>query len=225
MAGLGFFLALACGFGGVASIFFSAASRRRSVSVLVYGSEASLTDTDTSPSKEKEYAEFYQQVGECITSWALVEERLFDLCWTVLGTSRRKAAIVYAFNRSLSGRLRLSEELVAAMFPKPASGEQPSPEAKAWKEVRAKFTSLLPIRNALAHRPVAMNLTMDFDSPELDITDSWVEVYEAKYDAQRGGSDTIGVLKIENLKVHLEQVKVLAQDILAVTMKAREVPP
>jgi hypothetical protein len=39
--------------------------------------------------------EFHSLIGYCIAEWAKVDEELFRICWSCLGTHRERASVVY----------------------------------------------------------------------------------------------------------------------------------
>jgi hypothetical protein len=100
--------------------------------------------------------DFLMWVGYCITTWAEVEEQLFQICWKCLHCPKEQAAIVYYRTPSLDARVSLTDELVKYILPKPErrSGGHDHVSVKAWKQIERKFRSLLPTRNRIAHHPL-----------------------------------------------------------------------
>jgi hypothetical protein len=92
--------------------------------------------------------EFFTWLGKCITAWASVENHLFEICVSSLGTTKHRAAIVYYRTPSLDARLELTNELVLTVLP---ARER---DVKIWDNIKKEIKSLSPIRNRLAHHPV-----------------------------------------------------------------------
>src|SRR5271168_4030122 len=103
--------------------------------------------------------EFMLMVGNCITEWANVQEALFRICWRCLRSPQQQAAIVFYQTPSLEGRMRLVNELVLSLLPlkDPASGgHHDHADAKWWDQIEKDFRNLQPVRNRMAHHPVAV---------------------------------------------------------------------
>lgn len=101
-----------------------------------------------------EYETFLGNLGRCITIWAFVEEKLFDLCLMTLKAPKKQTAIVYYRTPTIDSRLALVEELIAAVLPIKNPGEHSTPTEIEWDKVAKEFRLLLPERNAMAHFPM-----------------------------------------------------------------------
>jgi hypothetical protein len=98
--------------------------------------------------------EFYQLIGECIKAWATVEGQLYDICAKLLKSDDNLVSVVFFRNRSIGGRLELTDELLTVRFPK-IDGCDPT-VIKAWDAIKKQIKDILPVRNSLAHHPVKM---------------------------------------------------------------------
>jgi len=91
--------------------------------------------------------EFYKWVGHSITAWADVETWLFQLCWRSIGSSegsKKRAAIVYFRTPSLDARIKLVDELVNTVLPKPApeSGTHTNADVRKWNELKKSLKDI-----------------------------------------------------------------------------------
>lgn len=143
--------------------------------------------------------EFMRFLGMCITEWAQIEEVLFEVCLTILKTTKELTAIVYYRTPTLDSRLQLADELISTVFPPPNPGDHPSPERKAWKAIYDQFKCLLPERNLLAHGVAGPTIT--------DISGEWLhdvryEAYPHPHERMRGKS-TKEPMALADLKKHI----------------------
>jgi hypothetical protein len=98
---------------------------------------------------------FLMHPGYCISTWAEVEQKLFEICWKALQSPREQAAIVYYRTPTLDARLTLTDELLRHVLPKRErpNGGHDHPDVMAWDALDKEITELLPTRNRLAHHP------------------------------------------------------------------------
>jgi hypothetical protein len=99
--------------------------------------------------------ELHKWIGYSITAWAKVEERLFELCWRSLGSSKERAAIVYFKTPSLAGRISLVDELIKTVLPKPErkDGAHHHQDVITWTNLRKKIEPEFATRRRIAHHP------------------------------------------------------------------------
>lgn len=131
--------------------------------------------SDSTPDKE---TAFYSWVGLYITRWAFIEETLFLICSTVLGTDPARTAVVFYRTPTLSSRIELISELMTVRFPPPerANGGHRDKRYKAWERLAQKLKALMPMRNSVAHHPVI-----------------WRGGVECKIETQADGSQVVRV--------------------------------
>jgi hypothetical protein len=146
--------------------------------------------------------EFLMYVGYCITTWADVEEKLFDILWKCLKCPPEQAAIVYYRTPNLDGRLSLTDELVKHALPKPKrkSGGHPHPDVKQWNELEAKFRQLLSVRRRIAHHPFH-SMTFPASHGLLSGYTS-VQIWISEEEKLRGKADAVQPLLLGDLKAH-----------------------
>jgi hypothetical protein len=102
--------------------------------------------------------EFYKWVGHSITAWANVETWFFQLCWRSIGSSeasKERAAIVYFRTPTLDARIKLVDELVKTILPRPQrrKGGHAYPDVQQWNKLKKKLEKNLSTRNRIAHHP------------------------------------------------------------------------
>jgi hypothetical protein len=156
-------------------------------------------------------------VGHCITAWAGLEDRLFEILWCILGCPQERAAIVYYKTPQLEARLTLTDELVRSILPKTGSGTQPHPDLKAWDAVRKSISEELAVRRRIAHQPVRTGkviIPLSGDEKSLMMSGhlefSYYEIYVSENEALRGKMAKPDTLNIHDLMEHEQTVKGLA---------------
>ncbi len=166
-------------------------------------------------SDDPERNEFYRWIGHCITAWADLEDRLFEILWRVLSCPQVRAAIVYYKTPSLEARLTLTDELVRSTLPKTKSGDQPHADLKAWNSIRVDIGNELSVRRRIAHQPVRTGkVTIPISDKEGFPSDllefSYYEIYVSENEALRGKPADPDTLTIHEIMNHEETVKSLA---------------
>lgn len=87
-------------------------------------------------SRNYEADEFHAWVGYCITAWAGIDQRLFEIFWQILACSKNHASVIYYRINSMDTRLNLVDELVETTFPKRKSGEHKPDDLIAWNKLK-----------------------------------------------------------------------------------------
>jgi hypothetical protein len=155
------------------------------------------------PSLEKTTeTHFHQLVGYCITTWAEVEDQLFQVFWKTMKCPQEQAAIVYFRCPGLDARFNLTEELVEAALPKPQrkSGGHAHPSFKEWKNIAKEFRELLATRRRIAHHPTKEK--KQTNAVGLWDTFSWFEIYVHENEQLRGQSEHLRPLVAGDLQSH-----------------------
>lgn len=154
--------------------------------------------------------DFLLQVGACITQWADVEEELFEICLACLGCPRERAAIVYYRTPTIDTRLKLVDELIEAVFPKPdrPSGGHVHPDIKRWRRIRTSFETALRTRSRIAHQPMATRSELRNIGLLLLgwYQESWFEIYVSRNEQYRKKAANTPALRINDLKAHYRVV-------------------
>ncbi len=154
--------------------------------------------------------DFYKWVGMCIKEWATFEALLYDVCTLVLKANPRHTAIIYYRISNISGRLSLTESLVATIFPPRKSGRRPHPPAIAWNELVKNTRPLLTIRNLLAHSPVGHAFHTEWieEAEKIEPVNShWLHVTTSVAEQLTGKHESIDQ---PSLPDHFEAVKAAA---------------
>jgi hypothetical protein len=164
--------------------------------------------------------EFHKRVGLCITAWATLEEQLFNICHSSLGSSKVRAAIVYFKIPGLDARLSLIDELVISVLPKPIreDGGHQHKDAATWAALCNRIRDQLSTRRRIAHHPVREQRAESlFDVQDIHaLTDfhtlSSLELYMSENEQLRGKGRS-GSLHLGDLQRHYMAVTSLADQL------------
>jgi hypothetical protein len=126
----------------------------------------SLTPNIDSP----EAVEFFRRLGLCITAWAYIDRRLYQIFHHATGFDQKQSALVFYASRAFGNRLRLVDSAVKAAW----SRDQYTDE---WKPLNNQAVALSHTRNILAHQP-ALRLGTAKDGKPFDIYSIHIEPYE-----------------------------------------------
>lgn len=139
--------------------------------------------------------EFYKLVGECITTWAGIESKIFRIFRLFLHTDRQFAAILFFRAPSLDARFSTVGEIIAAAFPKTArkNGGHDHPLVIEWAKIRQRSISLVKFRNALAHQQVSRR-------------DGEIQVRYSENESWRGTKPSIETIKRGDLTNHQKEL-------------------
>jgi hypothetical protein len=167
--------------------------------------------------------DFFTWLGKCITSWAQVEDHLFEICFSSLGCTRHKAAIVYYRTPTLDARLKLTNELIRTVLPgrERKSGGHDHQDVKYWNETRSMIEHELSTRNRLAHHPIEQKKLVpvfikpdgtqstDAESEAISslMTVSWHESYVSEAESLRGGHENLKPLTAPDLSRHRVEIE------------------
>src|ERR1700722_18093326 len=102
---------------------------------------------------EAKNAEFYTDVGKFITTWAEIDNNLFNICHDVLGCSWQHAGIVYSRFKLLAAKLAFVDTLIVSVIPKPAkkNGGHIHKDEKLWRRIIAGISDRFGVRTRVAH--------------------------------------------------------------------------
>jgi hypothetical protein len=160
-----------------------------------------MASPDESPSLTGRHDDLFRWVGICFKEWASLEAHLFTTCLLVLGADATHVAIIYYRTPTLDARLTLADELLRTRM----SGR----DLVAWKKLLVDVRALLPIRNLLAHSPIAtVRQTEWLESDETGqiepIDTNWLEIATSPWEQLRGRPERS--IKDEELPDHFRQV-------------------
>jgi hypothetical protein len=159
--------------------------------------------------------EFHSLMGNCISTWATIEQYLFKICRESLGSITIRAAIVYYRTPTIDARRTLVDELVRTVLPSknPPSGGHDHPDVDEWKEIYKEMGELLRVRNRIAHQPIGPRMEFKSESatgsPEL-----WFEIYMSEHESARKGEPPKALRK-EDLQQHASAVWELKERLAA----------
>jgi len=164
--------------------------------------------------------DFHCLIGYSIAEWAEVERQLFAICWTALRCPLEQAAVVYARTPTIDSRLRVITDLLNIIFPKPGSGGHRHKAFKRWEIVTKNITTLLPVRNRIAHHPTGNKVIM---KPGPEDAGGFSEIYLfevfglhlSDFDAVRGKHKEKPELYEADLAEHLAAVTKLREELLS----------
>ncbi len=146
--------------------------------------------------------EFFRWLGVCISSWAFVDRRLYQIFHHATGFEVPQSALVYYGNRQLSGRLRMTDKAAKMFLPQDVFDDQ-------WRPLYNESLNLTHTRNILAHHP-AKRLATAQKGMAFDIYSIHIEPYERilndDYPGLRGKTE----LLVEDLRQHDSEVSQLA---------------
>ena len=148
-----------------------------------------------------EGAEFFQWLGICISTWAFVDRRLYQIFHHATGFDQRQSALVYYGNRQFSGHLRMTDKALKMFLPKEEF------EAE-WRPLHDEALNLSHTRNILTHHPTK-RLGTSRKGMAFDIYSIHIEPYERilndDYPGLRGKTE----LLVDDLRQHDSEVRVL----------------
>lgn len=157
-------------------------------------------------------AEFHALMGEAIAGWAKIEAHLFKICRAALGTSSRRAAIVFSRVGQLEAKRQLVDALLKTRLPTSSENEGlEHPDTQRWGGVSKDLRELIHIRNMIAHQPIEPHLdwTVDLDGG-VGKTELWYEItasdHQRARDSKPGNS-----LNVDDLRVHIQNVRQLRE--------------
>jgi hypothetical protein len=135
--------------------------------------------------------QFFMWIGLCITAWAKLEEHLFNICQLSLGTRLDRAALVYCRTPTLDARVKLIDELVRTVLPKPAKkdGGHPHADLKQWTGIRKEIERLLSVRRRIADHPVRGTSAVE-EKGDMLFEKTWIELYMSANETLRSGDET-----------------------------------
>ena len=95
--------------------------------------------------------EFFASLGDSITAWAAVEQKLFDLFQIALGADREKSSILFWAIPAFSMRLSYTSMFVTHCLKTDANKKTKA--QKIWNALQQDIENLRAVRNKLVHQP------------------------------------------------------------------------
>jgi hypothetical protein len=146
----------------------------------------------------KEVTEFYRLLGMCVSSWAFVDRRLYEIFHHAIKLHYKHSAFLYYRNRAFNERLRVVDDALKMALTK----EQFENE---WRPLRDDIADLSHTRNIFAHHPTLRTGTSK-DGKPLDIYTIRIEPYERVLNRDYPGLRGKNELGVEDLMQHESEV-------------------
>jgi hypothetical protein len=141
-----------------------------------------------------EAIEFFRHLGICITVWAFIDRRLYQIFHHTTGFEQKQSALIFYGDRTFSRRLRLVDRAIKAAWTKER-------HAQEWRPLHDQIVALSHTRNILAHQPT-LRLATAKDGKPFDIYSIHIEPYERILNGDYRGLQGKDQLYIEDLKQH-----------------------
>ncbi|MGO9698065.1 MAG: hypothetical protein ACLPX7_02240 [Xanthobacteraceae bacterium] len=121
-------------------------------------------------SSTPEAIEFFKWLGMCVSTWAFIDRRLYQIFHHAIGLDQKQSAFLYYRNRAFNQRLRMVDDAVKMAFSKEVFDLE-------WRPLRDQVVNLSHTRNIFAHHPT-MRVGTSQDRKPMDIYSISVEPYE-----------------------------------------------
>jgi hypothetical protein len=143
------------------------------------------------PNKDApEAIEFYRWLGICVSVWAHIDRRLYQIFHHATGFEQKQSALVFYASRAFDNRLKIVTRAIRA------TGQY----VDEWLPLRDQTSALSHTRNIFAHQPVRHGASKD--GKPFNIYSIHIEPYERilndDYSGLRGKTE----LYIEDLRQH-----------------------
>jgi hypothetical protein len=160
-----------------------------------------MTDDPKSPAIIKLHAdenspeaiEFFRQLGLCVTTWAFVDRRLFQIFHHCMGFDQTQSAFIYYRQRAFNSRLRMVDDAVKVFAKEIYDSE--------WRPLRDQTENLSHTRNIFAHQPT-LRIGTAKDGKPLDIYSIHIEPYERALNKDYPGLRGKETLTVDDLIAH-----------------------
>ena len=117
-----------------------------------------------------EAVQFYRWLGICVSTWAFIDRRLYQIFRHASGLEQLQSATQFYKDRSFKSRLRMTDRALKAAF----NTDQCEAE---WRPLHDEAKELSYTRNIFAHHP-AKRLATSKGGQALDIYSIHIEPYE-----------------------------------------------
>lgn len=159
---------------------------------------------------------FYMLCGKCISHWANIESRLFDVFKLCLGAPSEKASasLFYGQSRTLGHRLSITNDILKTCRAiHPAANDPPHTLQTEWDAIHGKTDDLIPFRNYLAHRAI---ITVREEVPDILWVSDTVEyeeiaVLDEDHAKRLQGKTRTGRIKRSELEKHWTDIMAITQ--------------
>lgn len=169
--------------------------------------DAPIVKVQADPTSENA-KDFFQQLGVCISTWAFVDRRLYQIFHHASGSKQQQeSALSYYKQRAFGRRLDLVDDALKTMLLKEIYESD-------WKPLFTEATELSYTRNILAHHPAKCLSTLKNGEP-LAIYSIHIEPYERILNYNYPGLLGKDELRLEDLVQHEIDIMSLEQKLHA----------
>jgi hypothetical protein len=102
--------------------------------------------------------EFYAVLGQCVSTWAFIDRRLYEIFHKAFGGDHRQSALMFYRQRAFNSRLRLVSDTLRATIPKDVFESR-------WALLSTRVDALSHTRNVFAHHPAKRTATSKDGKP------------------------------------------------------------
>jgi hypothetical protein len=162
---------------------------------------SAITNPDT-----PEAIEFFRQLGLCVTAWAFIDRRLYQIFHHVTRHEQKQSALQFYGQSAFNNRLRLVDDAIKAMWPKDRHSTE-------WRPLYNQALDLSHTRNVFAHHP-ALRLGTAKDGKPFDIWSIYIEPYAKVLNKDYPGLRGKDQLHVEDLRQHDSDVTELHSRLL-----------
>lgn len=154
---------------------------------------------------EPELVEFYTTLGMCVSSWAFIDRRLYEIFHDALKMDHRQSALLYYRKRAFNQRLLLVNDAVRSLVPANVFSTH-------WKTLHGRVVDLSHTRNIFAHHPTRRTATSK-DGKAVYLYTINIEQYERILNQEYKGLLGKEALGINDLKAHDQELERMERDL------------
>jgi hypothetical protein len=148
-----------------------------------------------------EAVEFYRWLGICVSTWAFVDRRIYQIFHHASGLDQMSSATQFYRDRSFKNRLRLADRALKATF----DTEECETE---WRPLNDQARELSYTRNIFAHHP-AKRLGTSRNGRAFDIYSIHIEPYERVLNNDYPGLLGKSEIELRDLREHNDRAEAL----------------
>lgn len=146
-----------------------------------------------------EAVEFFRWLGICVSTWAFIDRRLYQIFHHASGTEQIQSATEFYKDRAFKGRLRLTDRTLKLAFN--------TAECEAeWRPLHNEAKDLSYTRNIFAHHP-AKRLGTSRNGQAIEFYSIHIEPYERILNNDYPGLHGKNELELRDLMEHNAQVE------------------
>jgi hypothetical protein len=154
---------------------------------------------------EPEMLEFYSVLGACVSSWAFIDRRLYEIFHKAFGGDHRQSALMFYRQRAFNNRLRLVNDTLKAILSEDVT-------EKHWKPLSKRVGDLANMRNIFAHHPAKRTGRSRDGKPHYTYT-IYIEPYERVLNTEYPGLQGKDELTLDDLRQHDNALELVEHDL------------